>query len=170
MPDTDARPRVAVSACLLGRAVRYDGGDKRSDAVLALAAEVELVPLCPEVELGLGVPRPAIELVRVAGQIRLLPVGGGADLSDAMRELAVRRVAELAELGVVGYVLKARSPSCGLRVAVASAGPGEAFAAGRFADVVASRAVGLPVIDEVALAEPGAGARFLARVRAARRA
>jgi len=120
---SEARPRVGVSACLIGQPVRYDGRSKRSDWVVdSLARQVELVPICPEVELGLGVPRPAIQLRRIADDIRLtrcddprldLPL----DLTSAMRALARRRSEELGgageAAGLSGYVFKSRSPSCG---------------------------------------------------------
>src|SRR5215467_515479 len=107
--------RLGVSACLLGDVVRYDGGHKR-DAFLVdtLGPFVEWVPVCPEVELGLGVPRPAIRLVGSAVTPSLVVDTTGEDLTVRMQRFAGRRVAELGALGLHGYVLKRGSPSCGL--------------------------------------------------------
>src|SRR5262245_241287 len=99
--------RLGVSACLLGDEVRYDGGHKR-DACLVdtLGPFVEWVPVCPEVEVGLGVPRPAIRLVGSAVTPSLVVATTGADLTVQMQRFASRRVAELKELSLHGYVLK----------------------------------------------------------------
>src|ERR1051326_1558397 len=92
--------RVAISACLLGERVRYDGGHKR-DAFLAdvLATRVEWVAVCPEVELGLGVPRPAMNLVHG----RLVVEHTGQDLTERMRAYAAWRAQGLASLALDGH-------------------------------------------------------------------
>ena len=107
--------RLGVSACLLGERVRYDGGHKR-DVFLAdtLGSFVEWVPVCPEVEIGLGVPRPTLRLVGDEAAPRLVVEKTGEDLSRRMRSWAEARVTELERLGLDGYVLKRGSPSCGL--------------------------------------------------------
>ena len=108
------RVRLGISACLLGERVRYDGGHKR-DAFLvdALANHVEWVPVCPEVELGLGVPRDAIRLV---GEARPRGSSGSAPArtSPTGCDLRHRARPRLAALDLDGYVLKRASPSCGL--------------------------------------------------------
>src|SRR5271154_5134987 len=111
------RPRVGVSACLLGENVRWDGGNKRDRFVLeVLGADFELVPVCPEVELGLGVPRDPIDLVHSSGPTRLVNAKTGEDLTPRMERFAAERLEALAKLDLRGYVFKARSPSCGLSV------------------------------------------------------
>ena len=107
--------RVAVSACLLGEPVRYNGQDKL-DAALAyrLGTRFQLIPICPEVELGLGVPRPAMQLEQSERGVRLVVSESGQDLTDTMTTFASARIAELTAAGVHGFVLKRRSPSCGL--------------------------------------------------------
>lgn len=158
------RPLVAVSACLAGDRVRYDGRDQTRPWIADLAAEVELLRVCPEVELGLGVPRPPIQMVAGGGLVR---VGGGADLAPAMSSLAQQRLSELAPR-LRGYVFKARSPSCGLDVPVfASAVAGADVverAPGRFAAAVRARFPGLPVAEDEELADAARRAAFLARV------
>jgi len=106
-----ARPRVAVSSCLLGEPVRYNGGHSRSRFLTdTLGPHVDWVPVCPEMEIGLGAPRPTLRLVTVGGDDRLRPRDGAGDHTEAMRALADLQTAE-----VDGWVLKSRSPSCGPR-------------------------------------------------------
>src|SRR5262245_15015234 len=98
-----AQLRVGVSACLLGHEVRYDGGHKR-DAFLTetLAPYVEWVPVCPELELGLGVPRESIRLEGSARAPRLVGVTSRTDHTAAMARFAARRVGALARLDLSG--------------------------------------------------------------------
>lgn len=161
---------IGVSACLIGRPVRYDGGH-RADSFVAgdLARRVRLVAVCPEVELGLGTPRPTLQLVRNADDLRLVE-SGGRDLTTAMREFAAARVEALATEDLDGYVLKSRSPSCAIADADrldehgtrADAGPG------LFTDALTARWPDLPLIDERGLAEALLRRDFLARVAAFR--
>ena len=107
--------RIGISACLLGEEVRYDGGHQK-DAYLTgvLGRHVTWVPVCPEMEVGMGVPREPIRLVGDAAAPRLLGLTSGADHTDRMNAFARRRAQELARGGLSGYVLKRGSPSCGL--------------------------------------------------------
>ena len=106
-------PLIGVSACLLGEPVRYDGGHKR-EAVLVdrLGASVRWLPLCPEVEAGLGVPRPPIQLEAAAGRVRLIGVEDGRDHTEAMQRTCSRLLGIVRGHGVCGFVLKRRSPTC----------------------------------------------------------
>lgn len=102
---------VAISACLLGAPVRYDGGSKPSEAVQDLAARVHVIPVCPETASGLPVPRPPAEQV---GDRVLL--SDGSDVT-AEFELGVgRTLTKLADTDVSLAVLKAKSPSCGVEL------------------------------------------------------
>ena len=164
--------RIGVSSCLLGRGVRFDGGHKR-DAFLAetLGRFVEWVPVCPEVELGLGVPRPTLHLERHAGGLRLVEKGSGRDLGGAMRRFASRRVAELGRLRLDGYVLKSRSPSCGMeRVKVRDAkGAPQRGDRGFFAAALLEAFPLLPVEEEGRLCDPALRDNWVERVFAHRR-
>ena len=168
------RIRIGISACLLGQQVRYDGGHKR-DAWIAdgLGRLVEFVPVCPEVEAGLGVPRPPIRLVDAGGgAVRLVEPASGRDLTARMRRFAERRVRALADEDLCGFVLKARSPSCGpARVEVRGPRGGRPRLAGRglFAEALLRRHPLLPVEEEGGLADPARRAHFLLRVHAFRR-
>ncbi|HZV00961.1 MAG TPA: DUF523 domain-containing protein [Planctomycetota bacterium] len=156
------RPRVGVSACLLGESVRHDGRHKRSEPVLELAKAFELVPICPEVEIGLGVPREPIQLERREGVTKLLGVTSRRDHTEAMTSFAARKLSELS--GLSGYVLKSRSPSCGL-VDTPLIGTDEK-GSGLFAAALRAAYPSLPIVDERSLEDPEACARFVALVRA----
>lgn len=164
---TVVSPRVLVSRCLLGDAVRYDGRDKRDARVLALSAQgLELVPVCPEVAAGLGVPRSPIRLVQVdpGGAIRALGVDDASfDPSDALRAQA-RACAALP--GIAGAVLKARSPSCALDDAQLFDVSGQPLgqAAGLFAATLLACLPGLPVAVESSLDDAGPVRDFVAAV------
>lgn len=107
--------RVGVSACLLGQNVRYDGGHKRDAYVVeTLGKFFEFVPVCPEVECGLGVPREAMRLVGDPEAPRLVTIKTGVDLTERMRAWALRRVRELGGEDLRGFIFKAKSPSSGM--------------------------------------------------------
>jgi len=164
--------RLGVSACLLGQRVRYDGGHKACPWLLRLAGElpeVELVPVCPEVEAGLGIPRPPVALVAAPGGVRVLGVEDPAlEVTAALRAHAARRVAGLPPLH--GFVLKARSPSCGLAAPVRGR-TGEAVRSspGVFAGTLRTARPGLPVEEAEALSAPARRLAFLEAALAFRR-
>lgn len=164
--------RIAVSACLLGEEVRWDGGHKRDRfAADVLARSVTLVPVCPEVEVGMGVPREPIRLERRGRGVRLVAPGSGADHTLRMRRWAEAKVRELERLGVAGFVLKADSPSCGLeRVRVWKGDVAAREGRGAFAAVLAERLPDLPVVEEAALHDRASRDAFLARAAAYDRA
>jgi len=114
--DRSRRPlRIGISACLLGQQVRFDGGHKR-DAFLTetFGRLVEWIPVCPEVECGLGTPREAMRLLRAERGPRLVTMKTAKDLTASMERFARSRVAALAAEDLSGYILKKDSPSCGL--------------------------------------------------------
>jgi uncharacterized protein YbbK (DUF523 family) len=108
-------PRVGISQCLLGDEVRYDGGHKR-DVFLTdvLAPFVEWVPVCPEVEAGLGTPREAMHLAGDPDSPRLLTIRTKIDHTDVLKAFSQRRVQELRQHDLDGYIFKKNSPSCGV--------------------------------------------------------
>lgn len=173
--EPPSRICIGVSACLLGEPVRYDGAHRRDPWVCgALAREFELVSICPEVAIGLGVPRRPIRLVRIAMGVRVRdaqdPGNPDLDLTERFRLLAEALSTRLDALG--GYVFKSRSPSCGVRdVPLYDAGGRpRALVAGEFARLVMARYPGLPVIDERQLGDPSERERFLGQVRSRYRA
>jgi uncharacterized protein YbbK (DUF523 family)/uncharacterized protein YbgA (DUF1722 family) len=163
---------VGVSACLLGQRVRWDGGHK-SDALLieVLGRYVRWVPVCPEVEVGLPVPRDPLRLVRRSDQVRLLMPSSGADHTEAMTRYAARRVRALAARDICGFVLKEKSPSCGLSGVRVYDERGVSTRDGRglFADELVRRLPHLPVEQEGRLADPRLRVNFVERIFAYRR-
>jgi uncharacterized protein YbbK (DUF523 family) len=165
------KPRVGVSSCLLGEAVRFDGGHKRN-ALLAeiLGPLVEWVPVCPEVELGLGTPRDTLRLERRDGDLRMVVPKTGRDLTQAMRAFAARRVFELAHEELNGYVFKSNSPSCGVERVVVYTDDGTSLRTGRglFAEELIRQNPLLPVEEEGRLGDTRIRADFIERVFAYR--
>ena len=164
---THERVRLGISACLLGEPVRFDGGHKRDPFLVeSLGAFVEWVPVCPEVELGLGTPRETVRLEVHGGRVRMIASGSRIDHSDAMRAFARRRVAGLARERLSGYILKQGSPSCGLRGVPIHHESGAALRSGRglFAEALLARFPHLPVEEEGRLAAPRLRESFLVRV------
>lgn len=167
-PGEGDRPlRVGISACLLGQAVRYDGGHKR-DAFLTdiLGPLVEWVPVCPEIEAGFGTPREAMRLVRGESGTRLLTVNTQRDVTAPLQRAAARRIRDLENADLSGYVLKAKSPSCGMtRVKLYEHGPMPSMSGrGLFAAALAERFPHLPLEEEGRLADPRLRENFIERV------
>lgn len=166
------RIRVGVSSCLLGQEVRYNGGHKR-DAFLVetFGRYAEWIPVCPEVELGMGTPREPVRLERQGDTIGMVGTTSHVDHTAAMRAFARRRTADLAADDLCGYVFKKDSPSCGMeRVRVYGAG-GMPSRSGRglFAEALMQRYPNLPVEEEGRLCDPRLRENFVERVFAYRR-
>jgi uncharacterized protein YbbK (DUF523 family) len=161
------RLRIGVSACLLGEEVRYNGGHKRDPFLTdILGRYVEWVPVCPEVEIGLGTPRPAMRLVRIGGDTRMVTPETGVDHTDAMRAWSDRRVEALATERLAGFILKKDSPSCGMervKLYPAEGGAPTKDARGLFAEALLRRYPGLPVEEEDRLHDPLVCESFLKR-------
>ena len=159
--------RIGISSCLLGEHVRFDGGHKR-DAFLVdtFGPFVEWVPVCPEVELGLGTPRESLRLIRRADEIRMVNTKSGRDISAEMRTWAARRADQLAGERLCGYIFKKDSPSCGMeRVKVyGEAGVGERNGRGLFAAALMERFPRLPCEEEGRLTDPRLRDNFIERV------
>lgn len=166
-PPSLPKVRIGISACLLGQEVRYNGGHKRDDFLTdTFGKYVDWVAVCPEVELGMGTPRPPIRLERQQDQLRLIMPSTGEDYTEAMRAFSRRRVEALAHLDLDGYVLKKDSPSCGMeRVKVYTAGgiPSK-DGRGLFAEELMARLPDLPVEEEGRLNDPALRESFFAGV------
>ncbi len=168
----DGPLRVGVSSCLLGREVRWNGGHKR-DRFLTdqLAGYVEWVPVCPEVEAGLGVPRETLRLTREGDDLRLVSERSGRDETARLTAFSRHRVRELEGLDLCGYVLKKDSPSCGFeRVRIwNAAGMPERRGRGLFAQALAEASPNLPIEEEGRLNDPRLRENWIERVFAYRR-
>ncbi len=165
--------RIGISSCLLGQKVRYDGGHKRDRfATDVLDPYVKWVPVCPEIEIGLGVPRPTIRLERDEdGRTRLVMPSSEEDLTERMAGYSENRVRRLLDLGLCGYILKKDSPTCGMeRVKVYDRNNVPARdGTGIFARILMVMAPHLPVEEEGRLNDPRLRENFIARIFACRR-
>jgi uncharacterized protein YbgA (DUF1722 family)/uncharacterized protein YbbK (DUF523 family) len=163
---------VGVSSCLLGQEVRFDGGHKRDRYLTdVLSPYFEWVPVCPEVEVGMSTPRPAVRLVRRGDEVRMLEPESGKDWTRAMQSWARKRLRGLAALELCGYVLKANSPSCGMeRVRLyGTTGMPARSGTGIFAAELLRRFSALPVEEEGRLHDARLRESFIERVFAYRR-
>ena len=164
--DADPRPRVGISACLLGRAVRYDGGHK-CDRFLhdALSQHLQWLPVCPEVEIGLGTPREAIRLVQLEGETRLQGSRSGEDHTDRMASYIEQRMPELHSQRLRGFVLKKDSPSCGMqRVRVYTNATVSRDGRGMFAAALLKAFPNLPIEEEGRLCDARLRENWVERV------
>jgi|SRR5687768_5955703 uncharacterized protein YbgA (DUF1722 family)/uncharacterized protein YbbK (DUF523 family) len=164
--------RIGISACLLGEEVRFDGGHKRDQFLTTvLGPHVEFVPVCPEVEMGLGTPRETLRLVRHGDGLRMITTRTGIDHTDAMNRWAAKRLGALQREDLSGYVLKKDSPSCGMERVKTYGDDGPAVRNGRgvFAAALLERMPLLPVEEEGRLSDPTLRENFIERVFAYRR-
>jgi uncharacterized protein YbgA (DUF1722 family)/uncharacterized protein YbbK (DUF523 family) len=164
--------KIGVSLCLLGENVRYDGGHKRDRFITdTLVNYLEFVPVCPEVECGLGVPREAMHLEGNPDDPRLLTIHTKTDHTEKMKHWALRRLAELENEGLCGFIFKSDSPSSGMeRVKIyrETGGPTKT-GVGIFAREFMSRFPLLPVEDEGRLHDPQLRENFIERIFALKR-
>jgi uncharacterized protein YbgA (DUF1722 family)/uncharacterized protein YbbK (DUF523 family) len=167
MMSTEPRIRLGISACLLGQKVRYDGGHKL-DSFLAhtLGPYVEYVPICPEVECGLGVPREAMHLEGNPAEPRLVTVRTKLDMTKQMLDWAEKRVRELKKENICGFIFKSDSPSSGMeRVRIYNEkGMLSAKGRGLFAGAFMDHFPTLPVEEEGRLNDVGLRENFIERI------
>jgi len=160
--------RVGISSCLLGNQVRYDGGHKLDRYLRdTLGAFVEWVPVCPEVEYGLPVPREALRLVGEPADPRLVTSRSGVDHTAGMKAWASRRLDALEREDLCGFVFKSRSPSSGMRqikVYGQESGIPSNTGVGVFARAFMERFPLLPVEDEGRLNDPALRECFIERL------
>ncbi len=148
--DEPVRPVVVISKCLEFEACRYNGQMIAFDLVTKLRDHVTFLPICPEVEVGLGIPRDPIKIVRRKNDLRLVQPSTGRDITDDMHTFANRFLGSLDQID--GFILKSRSPSCGIKDVKLYTGPKGEIASektlGIFAAHVIDRFGGLAIEDE----------------------
>jgi len=162
---------IGSSSCLLGQQVRFDGGHKRDRFLTNVLSEYfEFLPYCPEMALGLGVPRPTIHLIEREGQVKLVNVKDETvEHTDQMKAIAVDYCKSLGHLS--GYILKSKSPSCGMeRVSVyAKNGYATKVGVGIFAQALMEAWPNMPVEEEGRLNDAAIRENFIERVFAYKR-
>lgn len=162
-PEARSRPLVGVSACLLGHPVRYDGGHRDDHRLRReLGGLVRFSEVCPEVAIGLPVPRPPIQVVALGNQHRVRGVSQpDDDYTDALTAQA-GRIAEPLD----GFVFKARSPSCGLGTTPVHDARGRvrSLGDGAYAAALAKRYPDIPLCNESDLDDPFFFSAFAVRL------
>ena len=159
--------KIGISRCLLGDNVRYDGGHKWDRFITdTLGIYLEFVPVCPEVECGLGVPREAMHLIGDPQNPRLVTIRTKIDHTDKMKTYAQQRTAELAKEDLCGFIFKSGSPSSGLERVKVYRDKGEPVkkGVGLFAREFMARFPLLPVEDEGRLHDPQLRENFIERI------
>lgn len=144
------RPCIGISQCLTNSIVRYDAKSQFNEYLIdELSGHFDLVPICPEVECGLGVPRQPVELVATTEGLKVLGRDNkNLDVTNSLLAYAQNKVLSLAHLS--GYVFKARSPSCGVMSTPVynSAGEINQYSNGVFAEALVTHYPDMPVIDD----------------------
>jgi uncharacterized protein YbgA (DUF1722 family)/uncharacterized protein YbbK (DUF523 family) len=163
----DDKIRLGISTCLLGENVRYDGGHKRDRYLTdTLGQYVEYVPVCPEVECGLGIPREAMHLAGDPDSPRLVTIRSGIDLTERMISWARQRVEALEKEDLCGFIFKKDSPSSGMeRVKVyPEKGMPAKKGVGLFARIFMDHFPLVPVEDEGRLHDPKLRENFIEQI------
>lgn len=168
--SAETRPLVAISSCLTGQRVRYDGDHKQLlQWEQVLASQLQWLPICPEVGAGLGVPRPPVRLVAMAGQTARARGRDdpSLDVTDALRDFAAASVAELRRQRVCGYLWQSRSPSCGRGSTPLFDAQGQqiGFTSGIQADHIRREMPWLATAEDTDVATTVAAWRFVLRCR-----
>ena len=169
--NTNNKPRLGISSCLLGNSVRFDSGHKHNAYITDTLGEYfDFVPICPEMSAGLGVPRPPIHLVKRAEGMRLLHVKNHAvDVTEQLNTASQTLLADPNLASLSGFILKKDSPSCGMeRVKVyqeqANGQPPERNGIGVFAAALQAQYPNLPLEEEGRLCDPILRENFVGRV------
>ena len=160
------KPKLGISACLLGETVRYDGGHKLDNLVVsALGQDFELVAVCPETGCGMTVPRETLRLTGDSTSLRLVTTQGRVDKTEQMKRWTQAYLAKPENQNLVGFVFKSKSPSCGLAVNVYDSMGGVAGKTiGLFARSFTFRFPSLPVTEAEALGDADFRADFIERL------
>ena len=164
--------KIGVSACLLGEKVRFDGGHKHDRYITGtLGRFFDFVPVCPETECGLGIPREAMRLVGSVDAPRLVTNKTGIDHTERMQTWSDARLGELDSEDLCGFIFKKDSPSSGLHRVRVYTPKGQPVRTGRglFAAAFTKRFPRIPVEDEGRLHDPGLRENFIERVFALKR-
>lgn len=158
--------KIAVSACLLGESIRFDGGHKRDRFITDLLSEFsQFIPFCPE-HLAFGTPRPSVRLVNVAGDIRVHSNKSGDDLTDALEKTSRDELSKLESQSLCGIIFKSKSPSCGMKSAKLYLENGftEGKEDGVFARMCRERYALLPMEEEGRLEDPWLRENFVMQI------
>lgn len=160
------KPLVGISKCLLGEKVRYDGGHKLNHYLKdVLGRYVDFVPVCPEVECGMSIPREAMRLVNINGDIKLLTQKTKKDMTPQMDKWIKEKLPELSKINLCGFIFKSKSPSSGLfRVKVYKEENVSNNGTGIFAKAFSDKFPYLPTEEDGRLNDPKLRENFIERI------
>ncbi len=113
MKQTFEKPRIVVSACLLSAKCRWDGDTISDQFVTKLKRQAKLIPVCPEIEIGLGIPRDPIRLVKNRNKTELYQLSNKLNLTKRMTDFSRKYFEDIGEID--GIILKSKSPTCGIQ-------------------------------------------------------
>ena len=164
---TEKNIKVGISTCLLGENVRYDGGHKRDRYMTDVLSDYfawEII--CPELEVGMGVPREAVRLVHNVASPRMVGIQTQTDWTKRMNDFSEKKIEQLRKKNLCGYIFKSDSPSCGIERVKVYAGKESPNKNGRglFADAFMKAFPSIPVEEEGRLNDAKLRENFIVRV------
>lgn len=158
---------VGISSCLLGEAVRYDGNHSYHHGINHLADYFDFQPVCPEVGIGMGIPRDPVQLVRTGNKLHVRGIKDPSiDVTNKLHIYGSKTARQLEHIR--GYIFKSCSPSCGIkdvRTFDSRGLPGETNGVGAFAEEIIRHFPNMPIEEEHYLDEPDLRDNFIERVR-----
>lgn len=165
MSSYDKRLRIGISACLLGKKVRYDGSHKLNKSLKRWGQKrIRFIPVCPEVECGLSVPREPMVLRGNPENPRLVTINSGIDYTAKLKKWIKEKLKVLKKENISGFIFKSRSPTCGLK-SVKMKGYRKKIN-GIFAMAIIKVFPEIPVAEDEKLIDSGSRRRFLKKVKA----
>lgn len=165
MPARRKNLKIGISACLLGKKVRYDGTDKLNSTLKRWACSkgIKFIPVCPEVECGLPVPREPMILTGNPEAPRVITINTGIDYTSKLKKWIRKKLKALKNEDISGFIFKSRSPSCGLR-SVKIKGYRKKIN-GLFTASIIRAFPGMPVIEDEGLKSLSSRKRFITHVK-----
>jgi len=158
------KPKIAVSACLLGKKVRYNGKDTKDQFVSEILPRYfEIIPFCPEVEMGMGIPREPVNLISFKGSIKMIGTRTGKDYTLIARRIGKIMADSLTD--VDGIIFQKKSPSCGAeKVKIYTNGVPKRVGTGIFAEIFINQFPDVPYLDSAKLTSFKSSERFIDQV------
>jgi uncharacterized protein YbgA (DUF1722 family)/uncharacterized protein YbbK (DUF523 family) len=163
----DSKLKIGISSCLLGMNVRYDGGHKKDDFIINILGEsADLIPVCPELEAGFGVPREEVRMVGSVYSPKVIGLQSGEDKTKIISNYTSKRIIKNDIKNLDGFILKKNSPSCGMeKVKIYdSSGIPKNIGTGVFARTLMDKYPNLPIEEEGRLRDLDTRENFIVRI------
>jgi uncharacterized protein YbbK (DUF523 family) len=166
------KPHVGISPCLLGKRVRYDGGHRHNRYITDILGKYfDWIPVCPEVEYGLGIPREPMHLIGDPAKPRIVTIFTGIDHTDGMMKWVENKLVALEKEDLCGFMFKSKSPNSAIRsvTILSPSGVECGVGPGIFGGAFIKHFSKIPVIDDEQLGDPVLRKDFLEKVFAFKR-